>query len=192
MHTSWVDTQRTQDAAWFSKLTRRARRMASAHKKQSKAQQDFVDKDFKKLTYRARQMARKASLSPHVRQESAHAQLAGHSIAISTACASNPCIDAAAAKTCSIAECSKPGATCGSTNHLALRGVTPPSGMQPALTEAGSQWLISSQAQVQSSQQFSSLLLSAFAMGAAWAARPGAHFASSEIYNAHRLPLGWL
>ena len=100
--------------------------MASAHKRQGKIKQDFVDKDFNKLTYRARKMARNASLSPHVRQESGHAQLAGHSTAVITACASNSCISETTTNIRNIAECSRPGATYGLTNHLALRGATNP------------------------------------------------------------------
>ena len=194
MHTSLLERQLMQDKASFSKLTRRARRMARTTKKQSKIKNDFAEKDFKKLTCETRQMAIQASPAPSTRQQSFPAPRAEQGVASSTN-APNFCLGKTVAMTCGIANYSWPVQTSSSTNHPAQYGVTSPLidsqtavpvMICPVQVEPQS---MSAQLHGQNFHPCSSLLLSAFAMGAAWATRPVPHFASSGISG---LPLGML
>ena len=60
MQTSLLERRQMQDEALFSKITRRARRMVRQATKQN-TRNETIEKDFKKLTERARRMVRRAS-----------------------------------------------------------------------------------------------------------------------------------
>ena len=195
MHASLLETQRMQRAASFSKLTRRARRMASTTKKQSKIKDNFVEKDFKKLTYRARQMARQAPPAPSTRQQSVPASRTGQAVSSNTTNAPNFGLSDTAALTSGIAKYSWPGPSYATLTHLAQHVVTSPLvGSQielPVLTcpVQAIPLPLTGHLQGRNFQPCSDLLLSAFAMGAAWATRPVPTFTSSGIGG---LPLGSL
>ena len=169
MHTSLLETQRINDDASFSKLTRRARRMASTTKKQSKIKDEFVERDFKKLTYRARQMAKKAIPSEYMIQQSAPAHCNGQAVARCADNEPNFCLGDTAPKTSKSAEYVWPehyGVTSPNVDsQIALPAMISPgqAGIQSSMPGQTLEW---------SSQPLSSLVLSAFAMGAAWATRP--------------------
>ena len=189
MHKSLLEIQRMQDQASFSKLTRRARRMARAPRKQSAIQKNFYEKDFKKLTFTARQIARPATLAPSTRQISALESFARRSSASSPTDAPNFCREGAAPNTCSISEYSPSGPYHQLTNNLANRGVT---SSYDEKQRALNQRPMSGQLHGPSSQPYSSLLLSAFAIGAAWATKSGPPLTLPVINCLHQLPLGGL
>ena len=182
MHTSLLETQQMQDQASFSKITRRARRMASTPRKQITKKKDFVEKAFKKLTYKPPQnIAMQASL----REPSVLASSAGQSIASGTTAAPDFCFDEVLPISCNITEYSRRGQYSASRSQLVHLGATSPV-VQPqrVLTEAEFQQHISCQLHWQSLQPYSILLLSAFAMGAMGAlanatTRPGPHLTCS-------------
>ena len=172
----------------FSKHTRRARRMASTTKKQSKIKDDFVEKDFKKLTYRARQMARQAPPAPSTGQQSVLASRTGQAVASSTIYAPNIGLCDTAALTSGIAKNSWPGPSYATITHLAQDVVTSPlldshieMPVMRCPVRAIPQSLTGQMHAGRTFQPCSNLLLTAFAMGAAWATRPVPHFASSGI-----------
>ena len=185
MHLSLFETQRMQHEASFSKLTRRARRMARTTKKQSKIKDDFVEKDFKKLTYRARQIARRAQQEPSARQQSVPASRTGQAVASSTIYAPYFGLGDTVAMTSGN---SWLGPSYATITHLAQHVVTSPlvdSQIEvpvmicpvPAIPQS----LTGQMHAGRNFQPCSNLLLTAFAMGAAWATRPVPYFASSGI-----------
>ena len=182
MHTtSMLETQRMREKASFSKITRRARRMARAPKKMnSTTKEDFVKKGYKKL-------ARKITPASSTRQ-----QLETQSMASSTTGVLNFCLDNKAVKTFSNANHSCQVSTnnlvqCRGTSSVIDSCLVLPSMICPV--QAENRFPMPSQLHGQPS---STLILSAFAMGVAWAKMPGSHLTLPGINCFQPLPLGSL
>ena len=88
MQTSLLERRQMQDEALFSKITRRARRMVRQATKQN-TRNETIEKDFKKLTERARRMVRRASSESSKATSKADSGDFSHPVRIATVSASD-------------------------------------------------------------------------------------------------------